>query len=216
MVSIPVANASPNHYAQDVPPLVKCLLGKPSKLMDTNVCAVDSEDIALESAKEPVPATVSTDVSRLPMAVAVADVVVMINGPRAPFTDVAVVLKCATPPSVVLIQVKHTVTNSVGVDLWDELDKLGGGNSIRSLRSQATLEHVVTKVSAPRGGDKRHEVLYSELEAKAMPEAHHVLVTNAGIVRQSSKKKPCKSFKHVLVNESLFPFSMLVDTGDGN
>jgi hypothetical protein len=48
----------------------------------------------------------------------------------APFTDVAVVLKCATPPSVVLIQVKHTVTNSVGVDLWDELDKLGGGNII--------------------------------------------------------------------------------------
>jgi hypothetical protein len=45
----------------------------------------------------------------------------MINGPRAPFTGIALVLKCATP-SMVLIQVNHTMTNAVGVDLWDELD----------------------------------------------------------------------------------------------
>jgi hypothetical protein len=60
----------------------------------------------------PVPATVSTEASRLPTA----DVAIIINGPRAPLADVAEVLKCATP-SVVLIQVKHSVAKTVEDDL---------------------------------------------------------------------------------------------------
>jgi hypothetical protein len=159
--------------------LVKCLVGKPCKLVGTNLCTVDSKNIALVTAKKPVPATVSTEASHLPMA----DVAVMVNGPRAPFADVAVVLKCATP-SVLLIQVKHTVAKTVGVDLWDELDKLGGGKSKRSLRSQGTLKHLVTTVKAPRGGDKR-----CTKPAKGMPKAHYVLVTNAEAVRKAARAK---------------------------
>ena len=102
------------------------------------------------------------------------------------------------------------------VDLWDELDKLGGGKSERSLRSQGTLKHLVTMVKAPRGGDRRCAKL-----AKGMPKAHYVLVTNAEAVRQSSKSKikkisgtTCTKFEQVVVNQTMFPFSMLVATGD--
>ena len=76
--------------------LVECLVGKPCKLMGTNLCTVDSKNIAFVIAKEPVPAAVSTEASRLPTA----DVAVIINAPRAPLADVAVVLKCATPSVV--------------------------------------------------------------------------------------------------------------------
>jgi hypothetical protein len=44
----------------------------------------------------------------------------------------------------------------------------------------------VTKVNDPKADDKRHEMLYSELKAIGIPEAHRVLVTNAGIVNKAA------------------------------